>query len=348
MTGPLAGLRIVELVGQGPGPFAAMLLAQLGAEVVGVERAGTPASSMFAARKQSVVLDLKSSDDRDLLLGLFDRADALIDPFRPGVCERLGIGPDVVMARNPRMIYGRMTGFGQEGPLALAAGHDINYIALSGALDMLGAASGPPQPPINLLGDFAGGGMLLALGILAAAYERSESGAGQVIDAAMIDGATLIALPMWMSRFRGSWGPRGTNYLDGASHFYGVYECSDGGYVSVGAIEPQFYAELIERLGLDPSTSPQHDRAEWPRLKAEIADVFRQKTRDEWCGLLEGTETCFAPVLSPRETATHPHHLARGRFPDAAPRFSRTPGTIDGAFVDVTEVVRSGRFWAAS
>jgi alpha-methylacyl-CoA racemase len=293
---------------------------------------------------------MKAPGDVERLLTLLDAADAFIDPFRPGVCERLGIGPDIACARNERLIYGRMTGWGQDGPLAQTAGHDLNYIALSGALSAIGPAGGPPVMPLNLLGDFAGGGMLLAMGIACAAFERSHSGRGQVIDAAMVDGAAVIFGPFFAAT-AGAWGPRGTNMLDGGAHFYNVYETSDGEWISVGAIEPQFYAELLTRAGLPPD-APQWDRAQWGDLKAEFAALFRTRTRAEWCELLEGTETCFAPVLSPAEAATHPHNAARGTVisingvpqPQAAPRFSRTPGSAkvpchlgEHSFADVAE-----------
>jgi len=321
-----------------------MLLADLGADVVAVERPAPattvaldrskPATNIFNRGKRSVTLDLKQLDDVDAMLAMLDRADAFIDPFRPGVCERLGIGPDVVCGRNPRMIYGRMTGFGQEGPLAQAAGHDVNYVALSGALHSIGYEGQPPTMPINLLGDFAGGGLLLALGIACAAFERSLSGKGQVIDTAMVDGAALVFAPMFAAYASGAWGDRGTNLLDGGAPFYNVYETADGKFVSVGAIEPQFYAELLLRAGVDLD-GHQMDRASWPQGKAVLAEMFQTKTRDEWCALMEGTEVCFAPVLHPGEVAAHPHNAARGTIvevngvaqPQSAPRFSRTPGS---------------------
>ena len=341
--GPLAGLRVVELQGQGPGPYCGMLLADLGADVVAVVRPAEAAIDFSQAAtnpmmrgKRSVVIDMKSADGVEAMLRLLDRADAFIDPFRPGVCERLGIGPELACSRNPRLIYGRMTGWGQDGPLAQAAGHDINYIALSGALHAMGRAGQAPTIPLNLLGDFAGGGLVLAFGIAAAAFERSISGRGQVIDSSMVDGAAMIFGPFFAAFSGGperAWGPRGTNLLDGGAHFYNVYETSDGGYVSVGAIEPQFYAELLDRAGL-PADAPQWDRSQWTDLQAAFAEVFRTKTRDEWCSLLEGSEACFAPVLAPAEAATHPHNAARGTIvtingvpqPQSAPRFSRTPG----------------------
>jgi alpha-methylacyl-CoA racemase len=339
MTGPLRGLRVVELVGQGPGPYCGMLLADLGADVVAVERPEVAAnvdrsrapSNPLMRGKRSVALDLKQGGGIDELLELTDLADAFIDPFRPGVCERLGVGPEVVCARNRRMIYGRMTGFGQEGPLARAAGHDIDYIALSGALHMIGFEGQPPTFPINLLGDFAGGGLVLALGIACAVFERATSGVGQVIDAAMVDGAAMILGPFLAAAGSGLWGRRGTNHLDGAAPFYNVYETSDDRWVAVGAIEPQFHRELYARLGVDEPA--QWDREGWPARKAALAGLFRTRSRDEWCRLLEGFETCFAPVLAPGEVALHPHMAARGTVVEidgvpqaqAAPRFSRTP-----------------------
>jgi alpha-methylacyl-CoA racemase len=341
-----------------------MMLADLGCDVVVVDRpadadradTSKPATNLFMRGKRSIALDLKLADDAELLLSLLDQADVFIDPFRPGVCERLGIGPDVVCARNPRMIYGRMTGFGQEGPLALAAGHDIDYIALSGALWLLGREGQKPTPPINLLGDFAGGGLMLALGIAAAAFERSVSGVGQVIDAAMVDGAALVAAPFYAATASGFWGPRGTNQIDTGAHFYEVYECADGGYVALGAIEPQFYAELLSKLGLPPDEFPQWDRARWPALKQRLADIFLGETRTHWCDLLEGSEACFAPVLSPSEASQHPHNVQRGTFveingvtlPAPAPRFGRTPtaaGTPCHAGTH-TELARRGELWS--
>jgi alpha-methylacyl-CoA racemase len=281
--------------------------------------------------KRGVALDLKTAEGVAALLDLTDRADVFVDPFRPGVCERLGIGPEVVCARNPRIIYTRITGFGQTGPLATAAGHDINYIALSGALSMIGFAGQPPTFPINVLGDFAGGGVMLALGVACAAFERERSGVGQVIDAAMVDGAAMVLGPLFAAATMGAWGARGTNHLDGAAPFYNVYATSDGGWISVGAIEPQFHATLYRLLGVDEP--PQWQRDQWPAQKDLLAAVFATRTRDEWCALLEGTESCFAPVLSPAEVAVHDHTVARGIATTIngvtqaapAPRFSRTP-----------------------
>lgn len=363
MSGPLAGLRVLELVGQGPGPFGGMILADLGADVLAVDRPAVaaradrskPSTNLFLRGKRSAALDLKDPVDRELVLDLCDRADVVIDPFRPGVCERLGVGPDVVCERNPSVIYARMTGYGQTGPLSQVAGHDINYIALSGALHALGAEDGPPQPPINLLGDFAGGGMLLALGVAAAAFERAASGVGQVLDVAMVDGAALIFTPLFAAVRLGAWGPRGTNLLDGAAPFYNVYTCADGEHIVVGSIEPQFYAELLGRLGIDAEKFPQFDRSKWKLLKAQLAAAFLRRTRDEWCDVLEGTESCFAPVLSATEAPEHPHNRARESFqsyngsvlPGPAPRFSRTTPEVKMPCHagEHTEDVRSGAIW---
>ena len=344
-VGPLAGMRVVEFVGLGPGPFAGMLLADLGATVLRVDRLddATRASRAKPARgalhrgKGSVAVDLKHPSGPELVLRLVERADALIDVWRPGVAERLGVGPEPCLARNPRLIYGRLTGWGQEGPWASMAGHDIDYIALAGALEPLGRAGQPPTPPINVLGDFAGGGMLLAFGIACAAWEATRSGQGQVIDAAMIDGAALLMAPFYAWRASGSLGPRGTNMLDTGAPFYEVYETADGRWMAVGAIEPQFYALLLAGLGLgdDPDFAEQHDRALWASQKARLAEVFRSRTRDEWCEVFDGTDACVAPVLDPVEAPAHPHHVARGTFvdqqPSPAPRFSRTPAGTPGA-----------------
>jgi len=339
LTGPLTGLRVVELAGQGPGPYGAMILADLGCDVVAVDRSGPPAdpdrlpTNPMMRGKRSVTIDLKSPDGVEQLLALTDRADVFIDPFRPGVCERLGVGPEVACGRNERLIYARMTGFGQDGPLAQAAGHDINYIALSGALHMIGREGQPPTFPINLLGDFAGGGLVLAFGVACAAFERDRSGKGQVIDAAMVEGAAMILGPFFAAASSGSWGARGTNHLDGAAPFYNVYETSDGGWVAVGAIEPQFHAALYRLTGLDEPA--QWERDDWPRRQAELADIFRTRSRDEWCESMEGTDACLTPVLAPGELAAHPHTAERGvvieinGVPQAAPapRFSRTPAS---------------------
>jgi alpha-methylacyl-CoA racemase len=338
---------VVELAGIGPGPFAAMVLADLGADVLRIDRAqvvtgGNPAEpprDVLNRGRRSVGVDLKHPDGVETLLRLVESAEALLEGFRPGVTERLGIGPDVCLARNPRLVYARMTGWGQDGPYAQAAGHDVNYIALSGALDAIGRTGGPPTPPLNLVGDFGGGAMFLALGVVAGVLEARTSGLGQVVDVAMVDGSALlmsmfhsfVAMGMW------SW-ERGTNLLDTGAHMYDVYECADGKYVSVGALEPQFYAELRRLTGLDgdPDFDAQLDRSRWPALKEKLTTVFRSRTRDEWCALMEHSDACFAPVLSMAEAPSHPHNVHRGTFTDVAgvsqaapaPRFSRTPGAI--------------------
>lgn len=343
--GPLAGVRVVELAGLGPGPFCGMVLADMGADVLRVDRRpvaptaipAQPATNPLHRSKRSVALDLKHPAGVECFLRLVAAADAVIEVFRPGVAERLGIGPEECLARNPRLVYGRLTGWGQTGPLASSAGHDIDYIALAGALEPIGRAGEPPVPPINVLGDFAGGGLLLAFGIVCALFEGRRSGQGQVVDAAMVDGAALLFAPFYTGRLTGGWGPRGTNFLDTGAHFYNVYETSDRRYVAVGAVEPEFYAEFVRRLGLDGDAdfAPEHqyDRDRWPALKRRLADVFRSRTRDEWVALFEGSDACVAPVLAPEEAPSHPHHRARGTFtsvgglpqPAPAPRFSRTP-----------------------
>jgi alpha-methylacyl-CoA racemase len=360
--GPLDGLRVVELVGLGPGPFAGMLLADLGAEVLRVDRlvdtSPVAAGGVLHRGKSSIALDLKSRLGVGAFLRLVESADAVIEVFRPGVAERLGIGPKPCLARNPRLIYGRLTGWGQEGPWAGMAGHDIDYIALAGALEPLGRLGGPPTPPINVLGDFAGGGLLLAFGIVAAAWETTRSGQGQVIDAAMIDGSALLMAPFITGRASGGWGPRGTNMLDTAAPFYEVYETGDGKWMAVGAIEPQFHAQLLEGLGLtgDPELSAQWDRPSWPAQKLRMADVFRSRTRDEWSAIFDGVDACVAPVLDPIEAPSHPHHAARGTFvvgdgvpqPAPAPRFGRTPagrpGPTSAAGADADTVLTSWGF----
>jgi alpha-methylacyl-CoA racemase len=339
--GPLQGLRVVELAGIGPGPFCAMLLADLGAEVLAVDRPGESGRpSLFARGRRRVAVDLKHPDGPGVVLDLAAGADALVEGFRPGVAERLGIGPEACLARNPRLVYGRVTGWGQDGPLAGSAGHDIDYIALAGALHPVGPAGGPPVPPLNLVGDFGGGGMLLAVGVLAALLEAGRSGRGQVVDAAMVDGAALLTTQLHELLAAGLWTDRrGANLLDGAAPFYSVYETADGRHLAVGALEPRFYAELLDRLGLaGEDLPPQHDRSGWPVLRDRLAAVFRTRTRDEWCRLLEGTDACVAPVLSLLEAPTHPHNQARATFvevagvsqPAPAPRFSRTPCATPG------------------
>jgi alpha-methylacyl-CoA racemase len=335
--GPLSGYRIIELAGIGPGPFCGMMLADMGADVIRVERPSRRPQripDVLARSRRSIAIDLKQHEGVELVLKLCESADALFEGFRPGVAERLGLGPDVCMARNRRLVYGRMTGWGQDGPLAHAAGHDINYIALAGALHGIGRAGSGPVPPLNLVGDFGGGGMLLAFGIVCALLETQHSHKGQVVDAAMVDGAaTLMAMFYSMSAMGAHTAQRGTNMLDGGAHFYDAYETADGRYVSVGAIEPQFYALLIEKAGLDADVfAPQLDRQRWPDLKQRLAEVFKTRTQAEWCELMEGSDVCFAPVLAPLEAPAHPHNQARGTFvdidgmvqPAPAPRFSRS------------------------
>lgn len=336
--GPLKGIRILEFAGIGPGPFCAMLLADLGAEVVRLDRKEGPPGTRqdFVGRgRRSVVLDLKSPAAIEAALRLVEGADALIEGFRPGVMERLGLGPEVCLSRNPRLVYGRMTGWGQDGPLAHSAGHDMNYIALTGALWSIGRAGERPVPPLNLVGDYGGGGMLLAMGLLAALLEAKGSGRGQVVDAAMVDGAALLMAPIYAMLARGRWqNERGANMLDGAAPWYDTYECADGRFLSVGPIEPQFFELLLRTLGLDPAQhAGRMEPAHWPALKAELTAIFRTRTRDDWAGLFEGTDACVAPVLDLREAPAHPHNAARGTFqqrdgavqPAPAPRFSRTP-----------------------
>jgi alpha-methylacyl-CoA racemase len=344
--GPLAGITVIELAGIGPGPFCGMMLADLGADVIRVDRAQSvqggdpdrPPADLLARGRRSIGVDLKSPDGVEVVLSLVERADALFEGFRPGVTERLGLGPDECLARNPRLVYGRMTGWGQDGPYASSAGHDINYISLAGALDPIGRRGQAPVPPLNLVGDFGGGGLLLAFGIVAGLLEARTSGQGQVIDAAMVDGAAALMTMTHSLRAMGIWNDeRGTNMLDTGAHFYDVYETADGGYISIGSIEPQFYAELLRLTGLEDEALPgQYDRAQWPALKERVAAVFRTKTRDEWCEIMEGTDVCFAPVLTIPEAVAHPHNVHRGTFvevagipqPGPAPRFSRTEAAI--------------------
>jgi len=336
--GPLAGIRVVEIEGLGPAPFAGMLLADMGAEVITVGRkvSSKPRPAAISERgKQTIALDLKSAEGLEALLKLCDRADVLIEGFRPGVAERLGFGPEQLHARNPRLIYGRITGWGQYGPLSHAAGHDLNYIAITGALHAIGRAGETPVAPLNLVGDFGGGTMFLVMGILAAVIERHSSGQGQVIDAAMTEGAANLMHMMQSMLASGLWQDRpGGNILDGAAHFYDTYRTSDDKFISIGSIEPQFYALLIETLELDREQfSAQMDSRQWPALKAIIAEKIASQTRDYWCNLMEGTDICFAPVLSMNEAPLHPHNVARNSFIDVegvnqaapAPRFSRTP-----------------------
>jgi len=344
--GPLNGLKILEIAGLGPCPFAAMMLADMGAEVLRVDRPPqpeasrpiVPAKDALRRGRRSIVVDLKNPEGTLLLLRLVEQADALIEGFRPGVMERLGLGPDVCLQRNPGLVFGRATGWGQKGPLAAAAGHDINYIALAGTLHAIGRAGQAPLPPINLVGDFGGGGMLLAFGVVCALLERQSSGKGQIIDAAMVDGAALLMTAIHGFRSMGLWSDeRGTNLLDGGAHFYDTYECADGKYVAIGAIEPKFYAQLLKHTGLEAAELPeQMDRDQWPAAKDRLAEVFMTKTRAEWCQIMEGSEACFAPVLSMDEAPEHAHNKQRETFieiagvtqPAPAPRFSRTPGDV--------------------
>ncbi|MFK7828425.1 MAG: CaiB/BaiF CoA transferase family protein [Congregibacter sp.] len=344
--GPLNGYTVIELGGIGPAPMGGMMLADLGAEVIRVDRAAadaaSPLESVSGRGKKSVVLNLKDPGGVDTLLRMVENADVIIDPFRPGVCEKLGVGPDACMARNPKLIFARMTGWGQNGPLAQSAGHDINYIALTGALFANGPGAGRPMPPLNLIGDMGGGGMLLVNGVLAALLETANSGQGQVIDVAMVDGAAQL---MWMFHTlaaAGMWNAdaREANLLDGGAHFYNTYECADGEYVSIGSIEPQFYTLLKARAGLsEEEFGEQNDSASWSRQKARLAEIFREKTRDQWCELMEGTDICFAPVLRFTEAPEHAAAKARDSYitidgvvqPAPAPRFSRTTAEVRGA-----------------
>lgn len=341
--GSLSGYTIIELAGIGPAPMGGMILADMGAEVIRIERPGATdpklAEPISGRNKKSVVLDLKQAEGHAALMRLIEQADAVIDPYRPGVCEKLGFGPDVCLAKNPKLVFARMTGWGQTGPLAQAAGHDLNYIAITGALHAIGRRGERPVVPLNLVGDFGGGGMLLVTGILAALLEASKSGQGQVVDVAMVDGTAQL---MWMMQgFQqlGAWNAeeREANLLDGAAHFYDTYECADGRYVAVGAIEPQFYAELLARAEVsDPQFQAQHDSAQWPELKEKLASVFRTKTRDEWDELMAGSDACFAPVLTMVEAPQYAANSERSVYsdvegmthPNPAPRFARTPSEI--------------------
>jgi len=333
----LQGIRVVEMAGLAPAPFCGMILADFGADVVRVDRVGAGSMDQLARGKRSLAVNLKSPDGVETVLRLAERADVLLEPYRPGVMERLGLGPEVATARNPRLVYARLTGFGQDGPYASMAGHDINYIALSGALSLIGRKGEVPLAPVNLLGDFAGGGMLCALGICLALLERHQSGKGQVVDAAMVDGAAYLASFVYKFRNSGMWrDERGTNLLDSAAPFYDNYRTSEGQFMSVGAIEPQFYAALLKGLGLDAASLPQQmDQSKWPQTKQRFAALFAAKTRAEWCAIFDGTDACVAPILNLWEVADHPHTRARGVLltdaqgkpePAPAPRLSRTPG----------------------
>ena len=339
--GPLTGLRVIELQGIGPGPFCGMMLADMGAEVIRIDRASAVGqeprrADILARGRRSIAVDLKNPDGVETVLKLLEQADALIEGFRPGVMERLGLGPDVCLERNPGLIYGRMTGWGQTGTLAHAAGHDINYISLTAALHSIGEPDGAPVPPLNLVGDFGGGGMLLAFGVVAALFERGRSSKGQVVDAAMTDGSALLMNGVFGMMNLGHWLPeRGRNMLDGGAHFYGTFETQDGKHVSIGSIEPQFYALLLEKSGLgeEDGLAGQMDRGNWPAMRERLERIFKTKTREEWDAIMLGTDICYAPVLDFHEAIDHPHNRARSTFVEidglhqaaAAPRFSRTP-----------------------
>jgi len=344
--GPLTGYRVIEFAGIGPGPMCAMLLSDMGAEVLRIDRTSAAGLGISMRTKfdllnrgrRSVAFDLKKAEAIDAVMRLVEKADALIEGFRPGVMERLGLSPDQCLARNPRLVFGRMTGWGQEGPLAEAAGHDINYIALTGALHSIGRTGDRPLPPLNLVGDFGGGALYLALGVVAALLEAQKSGKGQVVDAAMVDGASSLMTAIYGIKAAGMWtNHRGENLLDTGAHFYEVYETSDGKFVSIGSIEAKFYEELLDLSGLKGQELPnQMDRSAWPALKEQLTKIFKSKTRDEWCKIMEGSDVCFAPVLSMEEAPKHPHNRHRGTFvevegvvqPGPAPRFRRTPGNV--------------------
>ncbi|GAA0911988.1 CaiB/BaiF CoA-transferase family protein [Streptomyces thermoalcalitolerans] len=343
--GPLTGVRVVELAGIGPGPFAAMLLADLGADVVRVDRPGgaalgiDPARDLTNRNKRSVVVDLKSPDGPARVLDLAERADILIEGYRPGVAERLGVGPEACHARNPRLVYGRMTGWGQDGPLAPRAGHDITYIAVTGTLGMIGDPDGPPAVPANLLGDYAGGSLYLVVGVLAALHHARATGTGQVVDAAIVDGAAHLSAMIHGMLAAGAWQDRrGSNLLDGGCPYYGTYETADGRYMAVGALEPQFYDEFLTLLGLEEHAGTRTDPARWGELREAVAARFKSRTQAEWTAVFEGSDACVAPVLSLREAPHHPHLAARGTFTDhagltqpaPAPRFSATPTAVRG------------------
>jgi len=343
MSGPLTGLKVVEMAGLGPAPFAGMILADLGAEVIVVDRIAKGATSSEQVRtqiarrgKKSISLDLKRPEAVEAVLKLVEQSDVLLEGFRPGVMERIGLGPDACLARRPSLVYGRMTGWGQYGPMSQAAGHDINYIALTGALHAIGTAD-KPVAPLNVVGDFGGGGMLLIVGVLSGVFHARSSGQGQVVDAAMTDGSALLMGMMYGLKAAGQWtNDRESNLLDGGAHFYGTYECADGKWVAIGSIEPQFYALLAEKTGIELDPSSQLDRSTWPAMKQKLASVFKTRTRQEWCELMETTDVCFAPVLDLDEAPNHPHNQARETFmdrqgvmqPAPAPRFSQTQPEI--------------------
>lgn len=353
MSGPLSGIRVIEMAGIGPGPYACMLLSDMGAEVIRVDRSSggnmlgaNPADVMMRGRK-SIAVDLKNPEGVDAVLKLIDSADILIEGFRPGVMEKLGLSPEVCHQRNEKLVYGRMTGWGQDGPLSKAAGHDINYIAITGVLDAIGRKDGGPIPPLNVVGDFGGGSMFLVMGVLSAYISAQASGKGQVVDAAITDGVISMMSFIYGFKSMGMWElGRQNNMTDGGAHYYDTYECSDGHYISIGSIEPQFYALLIELTGvdLDPGDfMAQFDKSTWPENKKKVAALFKTKTRQEWTDLLEGTDVCFGPVLDIEEAAQHPHNIARNNFVHndgvmqsaPAPRFSETPGHIQGSPVEV-------------
>jgi alpha-methylacyl-CoA racemase len=343
-SGPLVGVKIVEFAGIGPGPFCGMLLADLGADVVRIDRAdgvGRSHPDLANRGKRSIAVDLKKPEAIEAALSLIEKADGLIEGFRPGVMERLGLGPDVALKRNPKLVYGRMTGWGQTGPWSSMAGHDIDYIALTGALHTMGRAGEPPAPPLNLVGDFGGGALYLAFGLLAGIIEAKSSGKGQVIDCAMIDGAASLMTMFYNMKAVGLWSAnRDDNMLDGGAHFYDTYECADGKWLAVGAIEPQFHAVLLKGLGLPADAFPSYmSRDQWPDYSRRVAEIVRMRTRDEWMKVFEGTDGCVAPVLSMDEAPKHPHNAERKTFveafgvvqPGPAPRFSRTAGAVNGA-----------------
>jgi len=369
MAGPLAGVKIVEMVGIGPGPFCAMMLADMGAEVIRIDQKRPPQPGgpygllntrydVQARGRPSLAVDLKSKEGPGVVRRLIARADALIEGYRPGVMERLGLGPDACLEANPRLVYGRMTGWGQSGPLAKVAGHDINYIALSGALAAMGDPDAPPPPPLNLVGDYGGGGMMLAFGIVCALLEARRSGRGQVVDAAMTDGSALLMAMFYGLKAGGEWtAARGANMLDGGAHFYGTYACADGKFIAIGAIEPQFYRKLLELSGIgDPSFDKQFDPSAWAALRARLAAVIATRSRQEWCDLLEGTDVCVSPVLDMDEAPHHAHNVARTTFieiegvvqPAPAPRFSRTaaatPRRPSAAGEDSEAILRNWSF----
>ncbi len=362
MAGPLTGIRIVEMDGLGPVPFAALFLADLGADIVRIARRaerggdviGDAGGTLMNRGRPVVTLDLRREEDREAALALIARADALIEGFRPGVMERLGLSPETCLTRNPRLVYGRMTGWGQDGPLSARAGHDITYLALTGALGAMGDRDRPPTPPLNLVADFGGGAMLLVAGLLAALLEAARSGRGQVIDAAMTDGAALLMGMAYAFRNAGRWSDaRGDNLLDGGAPYYACYACADGRHVAVGALEPQFFAQLVAGLGLDPADFDQAGRASWPAMREAFARAFAARPRDEWIAIFQGTDACVAPVLAMEEAPRHPHNAARGTFlptsegpvPAPAPRFSRTPAAR-GAAPEVIDAATALSRWS--